>query len=145
MEALLWLLGGAAVMGAFVLAVQGMGALADVRDSLAEAHFAALEPPPRWPLLRAFAGLVFAVPAPLVFQDEALRALSMAVAAFAGYAAAPSLLRAAVANARARVEVALPIHVDIIALAVESGGSLAAGITLCVDRVADGPLRRAWL
>jgi tight adherence protein C len=145
MEALLWLLGGGVAIGAFVLALQGLGALADVRASLVEAHFAALEPPPRWALLRAFAALVFALPAFLLPQGEAFRVLLLVAAAGAGYAAAPTLLRAAVARTRASVEVALPVHVDIIALAVESGGSLVAGITLCVDRTADGPLRRAWL
>jgi tight adherence protein C len=144
-EALVWLLGGGVGIGAFVLAIQGMGVLADVRASLAEANFAALEPPPRWQLLRAFAGLVFAVPAFLIPVEEALRALLVVIAAAGGYVTAPALLRAAVARTRESVEVALPIHVDIIALAVESGGSLAVGIALCVDRTEEGPLRRAWL
>src|SRR5688572_9723941 len=101
MEALLWLFGGAIAMGAFVLAVQGLGALADVRAAMAEAHIASLEPPPRWRSLRVLAALVFALPVFLLPLEETFRASFLVAAAGAGYFAAPSILRAAVARTRA--------------------------------------------
>jgi tight adherence protein C len=38
----------------------------------------------------------------------------------------------------------LPLHLDLIAVAMESGSSWTAALTLCGERAPDSALRRAW-
>ena len=38
----------------------------------------------------------------------------------------------------------LALHLDLIALAVEAGGSLTSALSACAERAPEGPLRRAW-
>lgn len=53
-------------------------------------------------------------------------------------------LREAIARREASIRRELPVYLDVLTLAVESGSSLTAAITLATDKAPDGPLRRAF-
>jgi tight adherence protein C len=68
----------------------------------------------------------------------------LAVAAL-GYWVAPQFLAAARQRAEREVAGDLALHLDLIALAMEAGGSLPAALAACAERAPEGALRRAWM
>lgn len=133
------------VAAMFGLSVFGLRGLLDVHDALRFAELHRLASPAHWQLTRVWIGLVAAIP--VFFAASSLgRGAWLAAAAVAalGYAVAPRFL----ASARQRVELELlddlSLHLDLIALGLESGRPLPAAIAACVHRVPDGALRRAW-
>lgn len=130
---------------ACVLAVFGLRGLTDIHAALRTGELARLDGARHWPATRAFIGFLCAVPvygatAPL--GSAGLFAV-LAVAGL-GYAVAPQFL----ASARRRVERELlddlPLHLDLLALALEGGSSLATAFASCAERAPEGALRRAW-
>ena len=61
-----------------------------------------------------------------------------------GYAVAPLFRDEARRRAEQGMLDELALHLDLIALVMESGGSLNAAVTACAERAPEGPLRRAW-
>jgi tight adherence protein C len=129
----------------FGLSVFGLRGLLDIRDALRFAEFHRLASPAHWQLTRVWIGLVAGIP--VFFAASSLAGgawLAAAAVAALGYAGAPRFL----ASSRQRVELELlddlSLHLDLIALGLESGRPLPAALAACVHRVPDGALRRAW-
>jgi tight adherence protein C len=62
----------------------------------------------------------------------------------AGVAMPELRLREAIARREASIRRELPVYLDVLTLAVESGSSLTAAIALATEKAPDGPLRRAF-
>ena len=129
----------------FGLSVFGLRGLLDIRDALRSAELNRLASPAHWQATRAWLGLAAAVP--VFFAGSALAGgawLAAAAVAALGYSVAPQFL----ASARQRVEQELlddlPVHLDLIALAMEAGWALPAALATCAHRAPEGALRRAW-
>ena len=129
----------------FGLSVFGLRGLLDIRDALRSAELNRLASPVHWQATRAWLGLAAAVP--VFFAGSALASgawLAAAAVAALGYWVAPQFL----ASARQRVEHELlddlPVHLDLIALAMEAGWALPAALATCAHRAPEGALRRAW-
>jgi tight adherence protein C len=133
----------AAVM--FGLSVFGLRGLLEIRDALRTADLQRLTPPAHWQATRAWIGMAAAVP--VVFAASTLAGgawVAGALVAALGYWVAPQFL----ASARQRVEHELlddlPVHLDLIALAMEAGWALPTALATCAHRAPEGALRRAW-
>jgi tight adherence protein C len=131
--------------GLFVLGVHGVRGLVAIRHSVRGADLGSLADPPHWRLTRAFLGACAALPVLWLARPLGSGALAAAAAAGAlGYAVAPRVL----ASVRARVEREvlddLPLHLDLMALSVEAGGSLPAALALAAEHGPRGALRRAF-
>ena len=129
---------------AFALAVFGGRGVMELQVALRAGELAAISPPPRWPVTRGFLALLAAVPAGVVTAPlEGGRWGAALVAAALAWAVAPRFL----ASARERVAAALleelPLQLDLVALAVESGSSLAGAWAVGVEHAPEGALRRA--
>jgi tight adherence protein C len=140
---LIILMGAAA--GVFALTVFGLRGLLEIRDALRLAEFARLTPPPHWRATRAWVGVGAAIPVLIVASRLGPGAwfAGLAVAAL-GYAAAPHFLAAARQRAEREVLDDLSLHLELIALAMESGSSLPAALSICAERAPAGALQRAW-
>jgi tight adherence protein C len=131
--------------GGFALGVFGSRGVIELAASLRDAELVGLDVEPRWRTVRAFAGFLAALPVGIATaglgHGRWLAALAVGTLAFV---AAPRFL----ASARERVERelrdALPLHLDVIALAMDNGATLSAAIALCAEHAPDGALRRAW-
>jgi tight adherence protein C len=98
-----------------------------------------------WQSVRAFGGLLAAMPVWAATRSLGPGAIGAALAVAAlGFAVAPQFLQAARRRAEQAMVDELALHLDLMALVVESGGSLTAAFGACVERAPDGPLRRAW-
>jgi tight adherence protein C len=129
----------------FGLSVFGLRGLLEIREALRLAELDRLSAPAHWQVTRAWLGMAAAVPA--YFAGAALGSgawLAAAAVAALGYQVAPKFL----ASARQRVERELlddlPVHLDLIALALEAGGALPSALATCAHRAPEGALRRAW-
>jgi len=129
----------------FGLSVFGLRGLLDIHGALRFAELHRLASPAHWQLTRVWLGVVAAVP--VFFAASSLAGgawLAAAAVAALGYAGAPRFL----ASARQRVELELlddlSLHLDLIALGLESGRTLPAALAACAHRAPDGALRRAW-
>lgn len=140
-----WLL---IAVGMVPLALFGLRGWVDVLDAAQRAEFDRLASPPHWPAARGLCGALLGVA--VLMSASALASLGvipvvLAIAAAAmGFAAAPALLKTLRKHVERQVLDELPLHLDLIAVALESGSSWAAALALCVDRAPAGPLRRAW-
>lgn len=67
-----------------------------------------------------------------------------ALGCLAGIALPELRLREAIVRREASIRRELPVYLDVLTLAVESGSSLTAAITLATGKAPDGPLRRAF-
>ena len=131
--------------GLFALGVFGLRGLLEIREALRLAEFDRLTAPTHGQATRALVGVLPALP--VMFATRHLGAvapvLGLAVAAL-GFWLSPRWL----ATARRRVEHeildALALHLDLIAVAMESGSSWGAALILCTERAPEGSLRRAW-
>ena len=131
--------------GGFALGVFGLRGWLDIRAALRAAELERLDAHPHWQVSRAFAAFVAAIPvwvatAPL---DGGRWLASMLVAGLA-FVAAPRFLAAARQRVEQEMRDELPLHLDLIALAMENGASLPAALALCAQHAPGGPLRRAW-
>jgi tight adherence protein C len=131
--------------GLFTLGVIGARGLLAIRQAIRVADLVELADPPGWAATRAFLGACAALPVLLLVKPLGLGALAAAaVVAGLGYAAAPHFL----ASIRARVETGvlddLPLHLDLMALAMESGASLPAALAIAAEHGPAGALRRAF-
>lgn len=127
------------------LGVPGLRGLLDIREAMRLAELDRLSAPAGWPATRAFLGALATLPALAWWSELGVVALVVALAiGGAAYHLAPELLRAA----RRRVELAildeLALHLDLLAIAIESGSGWVAALSACVERAPEGPLRRAW-
>jgi tight adherence protein C len=137
-----WLLLAA---GVFALGVHGVRGVLEIRAAVRTAELAALVDPPHWRLTRAFLGVCAGLPVLMLMSAMGLGAFAAAlVVAALGYAVAPQFL----ASIRARVEREvlddLPLHLDLMALAMESGGSLPLALALAAEHGPAGALQRAF-
>jgi tight adherence protein C len=131
--------------GVAVLAVVGLRGLFDIVAALRAAEFARLAADGERTATRASAGLCVAVPVYLAVSSMGLVALvSAALAGVLGYAVAPRFLDEVRERAERAVLDELAVHLDLMALALESGSSLTAALSACAERTPDGPLRRCW-
>jgi tight adherence protein C len=133
----------AAVM--FGLSVFGLRGLLDIRDALRTAELNRLDFPAHWQATRAWLGLAAAVP--VFFAGSALASgawLAAAAVAALGYSVAPLFLASARQSVEHELLEELPVHLDLIALAMEAGWALPAALAICAHRAPDGALRHAW-
>jgi len=131
--------------GAFVLAVFGARGFLELQAALRSGDFAALRAPPRWPVIRAFGGLLAAIPvAALTGALGVGRLLAALVAAALAYAVAPSFLASVRARAEREVLDHLPLQLELVALALEGGSTLSTALTMSAEHAPAGTLRRAW-
>lgn len=131
--------------GAFVVALFGLRGMLALRAAIRDAEPWRLAAPEHWQFVRALAGLLPALPMLALAPRFGPTALAgAAVAAAAGYALAPLGLEAVRQRARRELLDELTLHLDLIALAMESGSSWTAALALCAERAPEGPLRRAW-
>ena len=129
----------------FGLSVFGLRGLLDIRDALRSAELNRLASPAHWQATRAWLGLVAAVP--VFFAGSALASgawLAAAAVAALGYSVAPLFLASARQSVEHEMLDELPVHLDLIALAMEAGWELPAALAICAHRAPEGPLRRAW-
>lgn len=127
------------------LAIPAMRGCADIRAALRFAELDRLRAPRLWRLTRAFLGWCVAVP--VYFAAAPLGGVAWGAAlcaALLAYAVAPQFLAEARRGAAQALVDELALHLDLIAVVVESGGSLMSALHACVERAPDGPLRRAW-
>jgi tight adherence protein C len=131
--------------GTFALGVYGMRGLLDIREALRLAEFERLASPVCWPATRALLGVAAGIPVALATSALAVPSVlaGVTVAAF-GFWVAPRLLLTARRRVERRILDELALHLDLLALAMESGSSWSAALVLCTERAPDGPLRRAW-
>lgn len=130
--------------GVFALGVHGLRGLLAIHAAVRTANLDELANPAHWRVTRAFLGACAALP--LALSQSVLGGaayLSALVVAGLGYLAAPQFL----ASARTRIGRAvlddLPVHLDLMALAVESGSSLPMALALAAEHGPEGALRRA--
>jgi|SRR6185503_13680903 len=133
------------LLGAGAVAVLGLHGMLEIRAALRSGELDRMASIRFWPATRAFCGLGAAIPVYLATQSLGVGAFGAAACtAGLGYAVTP-LFRD---EARRRAEQALldelALHLDLMALVVESGGSFTAAFTACAERAPEGPLRRAW-
>ena len=138
-----WLL---LAVGGFALGVFGIREWIDIRAAFRDAELERLDAKAQWQVSRAFAGFVAAIP--VWIATEALgggRWLAALLVAGLAYVATPRFIAAARERIEQEMRDALPLHLDLIALAVEGGATLPAAIALCSEHAPDGTLRRAWI
>jgi tight adherence protein C len=131
--------------GLFALSVFGLRGFLDIREALRLAEFNRLASPPHWQATRAWLGVAAGVP--VFFAASGLGGgawLAAAAVAALGYWVAPQFLDAARQRVEQELHDDLPVHFDLIALAMEAGAELPAAIATCAHRAPDGALRRAW-
>jgi tight adherence protein C len=133
------------VLAGGALAIPGLRGLLDIRDALRSGELGRLEAPLHWLPTRAFIGFIAAIPVYLATASLGIGALgAMAVTASLAFAVAPLFLDSLRRRATQALLDELALHLDLIALAVESGSSLASALHACAERAPEGPLRRAW-
>lgn len=131
--------------GAFALGVFGVRGVLAIHAALREADFESLSAPVHWPVTRAFCGLCLALPVLLSAASLGTAALLAALlAGTIGFAAAPQFLASALQRARRELLDDLALHLEMMALVMEAGGSLTAALNTCAERAPEGVLRRAW-
>jgi tight adherence protein C len=138
---IVWLLVGA---GLFALGVHGVRGLMSIRQAVRVANLAGLVDPPQWRATRAFLGACAALPVLVLAHTLGWAVFAAAGAVVAlGYSVAPQFL----ASVRERVELEvldhLPLHLDLMALAMESGAGLPLALALAAEHGPPGALRRA--
>jgi tight adherence protein C len=133
------------VAAAFAVSVFGLRGALELHSALRLGELERLDAPSQWPATRALCGLALALPVLVATASLGGGAwLAAGSVAALGYCAAPRFL----ASARARVEREvlddLPLHLDLLALAMESGSTLGSAFSFCAEHAPEGTLRRAW-
>jgi tight adherence protein C len=133
------------VVAGGALALPGLRGLLDIRDALRTGELGRLASPLHWLPTRMFLGFIAAMPVYLATASLGAGALgAMAVTALLAFAVAPLFLDSLRRRASQALLDELALHLDLIALALESGSSLTSALHACAERAPDGPLRRAW-
>jgi tight adherence protein C len=131
--------------GLFGLSVFGLRGFLDLREALRLAELQRLASPLHWQATRAWLGAAAGVP--VLFAASALGGgawLAAAAVAVLGFWVAPRFLEAARQRVQQELLDDLPVHLDLIALAMEAGAELPAALATCAHRAPEGALRRAW-
>jgi tight adherence protein C len=84
---------------------------------------------------------------PVLFAASALEGgawLAAAAVAGLGYWVAPQFLDAARRRVEQELLDDLPVHLELIALAMEAGWTFSTALSACAHRAPEGALRRAW-
>jgi tight adherence protein C len=129
----------------FALSVLGLRGWLDIREALRLAELNRLASPVHWQATRAWLGAAAAMP--VFFAASALGGgawLAAAAVAGLGYWVAPHFLEAARRRVERELLDDLAVHFDLIALAMEAGGTLPAALATCAYRAPGGALTRAW-
>lgn len=139
-----WLFYALIAAGVFALGVHGSRGLLAIRAALKSANLDELADPPHWRITRAFVGACAALPL-LLFQPAlgVVAYISAVIVGAIGFLVAPSFLESARQSLERELLDELPLHLDVIALALESGSSLPAALSLAVQHGPEGALRRA--
>jgi tight adherence protein C len=140
-----WLLLLLIAAGVFALGVHGLRGLLAIRAALQTANLIELADPPHWRITRAFIGACAALP--LLMLQPTLGAvvyIAAGVAGGLGWLVAPQFLAAARQRLERELLDDLPLHLDVIALALEAGSSLPAALALAVQHGPEGAMRRAF-
>ncbi len=131
--------------GLFALSVFGLRGFLDIREALRLAELNRLVSPVSWQATRAWFGAAAGVP--VFFAASALEGaawLAAAAVAALGIWVAPRFLEAARQRVEQELLDDLPVHLDLIALAMEAGAELPAALATCAHRAPKGALQRAW-
>jgi tight adherence protein C len=131
--------------GLFTLGIHGLRGVLAIRAALRSAALGDLADPPHWRATRGFLGACAALP--VLFVSSALGWGALAAAAVVGalgYAVAPQFLQSLRARAEGEVLDDLPLHLDLMALSTEAGGTLPAALALAAEHGPEGALRRAF-
>jgi tight adherence protein C len=140
--AFVWLV---VALGTVGVGIHGLRGLLAIREALHEAELDRISPPPHWLATRALAGVLAGLPLAWLTRDLGALALVLGLSvASLGFWLAPQLLDSAKRRLQRRLLDELALHFDLLAMALECGSSWSAALVLCVERTADGPLRRAW-
>lgn len=130
---------------AFALSVFALRGLLEIRDALRFAELNRLSSPSHWQVTRAWVGVAAGVLVLLAASALGSGAwLAAAVVAVLGFWLAPQLLAAACQRVERALLDDLAVHLDLIALSMEAGSSLAAALATCAQRAPGGALWRAW-
>jgi pilus assembly protein TadC len=139
---LIFLLGFAVAV--FALSVRGLRGVLDIRHALRQAEFARLSAPENWQITRLWVGVAAGLPVLMAASRLGTTAWLAAAATTAlGFWASPEFLRAARRRAELELLDDLPLHLDLVALAMEAGSSLPAALAICAERAPMGALQRA--
>jgi len=134
-----------ALAAVFALSVFALRGMLDIREALRFAELNRLSAPVHWQVTRVWVGVIAGIPVLLVTSGIGAGAwLAGAAVTLLGYLAAPEFLASARQRAEREVLDDLAVHLDLIALAMESGSSLPAAIATCAERAPEGSLQRAW-
>lgn len=136
-----WLIVAAAL---FALGVHGSRGLLAIRRAVRVAELTELADPPHWRVTRAFLGACAALPVLILAGTLGWGAFAAAgVVAALGYAVAPRFLTSIRERVEREVLDDLPLHLDLMALAMESGAGLPLALSLAAEHGPPGALRRA--
>jgi tight adherence protein C len=131
--------------GGFALGVFGVRGWLDVLAAFRDVELERLDGHSNWQVSRAFAGFVAGIPVWIACGSlDAGRWLAALLVAALAFAAMPRFVAAARERVEQEMRDELPLHLDLIALAMEGGATLPAAIALCAEHAPDGRLRRAW-
>lgn len=131
--------------GGFALGIFGLRGWLGIGAALRDAELERLNAEPNRHASRAFAGFVAAIPVWIACGSLGSgRWLASTIVAALAYAAEPRFVAAARERIEHEMRDELPLHLDLIAVAVEGGATLPAAIALCAEHAPDGALRRAW-
>lgn len=137
-----WMVAAAALV---FVGVQGLRGLVAIREALHHLEFERLASPPNWPATRVLVGVAGGLPLMLVTRELGVVAwVSGALIVALGFWTAPRLLDALRRRIEQRMLDELALHLDLLAVAVESGSSWSAALAACIERAPAGPLSRAW-
>jgi tight adherence protein C len=140
-----WVLFMLVAAGVFALGVHGLRGLLAIRAAMRTANLDELEDPPHWRVTRAFVGACAALPLLLLLPAIGPGAwIAAFVVGGLGYFVAPQFLASLRLSLEHEVLDDLPLHLDVMALAVESGSSLPTALALAVEHGPPGALRRAF-
>jgi tight adherence protein C len=135
----------ALTLALLALLVAGMRGVMEIRAALLAGELERLGTPPHWMATRGLLGATCALPVALLTAPLGAAASGAAlVVGGLGYALAPAWLAELRWRAQQRLLDELALHLDLVALSVEAGGSLLSALNACAERAPDGPLRRAW-
>jgi pilus assembly protein TadC len=139
---LVWMLAAA---GLVFVGVQGLRGLVAIREALHDLQFERMTPPPHWPATRMLVGLAGGLPLMLVMRELGAVALIAGGSAVAlGFWLTPRWLVALRRGLERQMLDELALHLDMLAVAMESGATWSAALAACVERAPAGPMRRAW-
>ena len=132
-------------VAAMLVGAPGLRGLLEIRHALRFAEFDRLNPPAHWMQARVLVGLLAAIPFLIVLRQWGMAALVAGAAAAAlVFTTAPAMLVYRRRQVEREMLDDLGLHLDLLALAMESGCQWPSALALCVERAPESTLRRAW-